>query len=234
MSFLDKIRYSISKYGLTTDELFEHFYRDKSQPVDDNPTQCICGHDIRDNYHIKSDKYPGIDLIVGSECIKKYGIKQYSTCSRCGDKYKNKNMKSLIDKDGLQIYACLPCRKIIKQEKSMPINERIVHMWDKREGLTNTHCSKCDCYLIDYSNNLYCPLCIKYTQSYMKLLKFKYENGIYKDVLFIDVLMKDMQYIKWTHLKTTMFQKFMGAKYSMQHIKQTIFYAKKILDKEDK
>lgn len=65
-------------------------------------TDCLCGHPIEKNFIVK---YNGVDFIMGSCCIKRFGIKVIKKCHICKSEYHTNNMKRLK--------LCRKCRRRI-------------------------------------------------------------------------------------------------------------------------
>ena len=94
-----------------------------------NVNDCLCGHDIKNNFYIQHKLTKEI-FIVGSCCIKKWLPKenQKKTCSECGERHRNR----IVD-------LCNSCRP--RCSKCSGYVKAVVH------------CAKCKINIIGY----YCP-----------------------------------------------------------------------------
>jgi uncharacterized protein (DUF3820 family) len=70
---------------------------------------CLCDHKIKNCYPVK---YQDNDYIMGSCCIKRFGIKRDKVCENCAQIYSSNNMKLRPNESNALL--CKECRDNVK------------------------------------------------------------------------------------------------------------------------
>lgn len=81
--------------------------------------QCICGHPIKNCFHVRSNKNQNT-LVIGSCCIRKFEIKK--RCDRCNKEHRNK-------KDNY----CSSCRDVIEIERRNKLTKQFFEQKKEEE-----------------------------------------------------------------------------------------------------
>lgn len=237
---------SVHNQGLLIefDEFMKSFRENKCMQAYGD-TLCLCGHRIHDIRYIESIKYNDYIFEVGNCCIKKFRMGNFKTCQFCGVEHKYNNIKKNVDESGDQIYDCIECRNERKhlkmtttdfqQMKELNNNrDTVLLMWREKQGVTSIKCDVCNYNQIKYKNELYCPLCIEYKESFNIMKEYTFTFGKYYKHYFTQVVDKDFKYILWLYMNTntlhTILNKHKSTDFSERIVKQTLFYAKRVMD----